>query len=88
MVDYDFDIALLSTKEVTHVFVMADEGCGICEWISRKALLKTEDGNWWVVMENLEDSDAKHLEKLIKRKLGDDVIDMVIVAGRYTSNQF
>lgn len=87
MTDHDFDIAMLSNKEVTHVFVMADEGCGICEWIATKGLFKNE-GDWFVNTERLEDSDIKHLEKLIKRKLGDGIHDQIIVAERYTSNQF
>ena len=87
MSEYNFDIALLSKEEVQLLMKTPPNECSICEWIISKGLFKSTDGNWFVTIEQLDNSDIEHLEQIIKRKLGDGIIDQLIVNGRYTSNQ-
>jgi len=83
---YDFEIAMLSQKEVDLILNMRPNECSMCEWIINKGLFKTNEG-WWITTEYLENSDIEHIEKTLGRKLINGITDQIVVNGRYASNQ-
>jgi len=88
MYDYDFDIAKLEPKEVTLLTRTPPSKCGMCESIISNALWKNTEGEYWINVDSLDDSYIEHLEQIINRKLSNGIVDMIMVNGRYTSNQF
>ena len=86
--DYEFDIAMLEPNEVKLLTTTPPKECWICESIISKALVRTHEGDYWISVDDLDDSNIEHLDQIINRKLSDGIVDMVMVNGRYTSNQF
>jgi len=85
---YDFDIAMLSEKELKLLTTTPPKECFTCDQICNSALFKNIEGVYWVMIEAMDDSDVEHLEQVIGRKLIDGVTDCFVVNGRYASNQF
>jgi len=84
---YDFDKAMLSKKELKLLITTPPKECFICDLIVNSALFKDIEGNYWVMVDDLDNSDIEHLEQVIGRKVIDGVTDCIIAHGRYTSNQ-